>query len=152
MVICMWSTASPTLLVYVRVSHKRPFRCVLWHAWIHSPVCTQIHECIVMSQTTHVSKVRPRRYWTLWGLHLEQITVITVSLETQQCDRIIELSIVLIHNELYTGAFNIISYRRWRFNYVLNSYRCFVQMRFFQSSTPHLSPVSRCPSGPQSGS
>lgn len=39
------------------------------------------------------------------GLHHEQIIVITFSLETEQCDRIIVLSIMLIQNELYSGEF-----------------------------------------------
>lgn len=41
------------------------------------------------------------------GLHCEQIIVITFSLETEQCDRIIVLSIMLIQNELYSGDFKI---------------------------------------------
>lgn len=40
-------------------------------------------------------------------LHHEQIIVITLSLATEQCDRIIVLSIMLIQNELYSGDFKI---------------------------------------------
>lgn len=41
------------------------------------------------------------------GFYCKQIIVITFSVETEQCDRIIVLSIMLIQKELYTGDFKI---------------------------------------------
>lgn len=41
------------------------------------------------------------------GLHHKQIIVITFSLETERCDRVIVLSILLIQTKLYSGYFKI---------------------------------------------
>lgn len=41
------------------------------------------------------------------GFYIKQIIVITFSLKTEQCDRIIVLSIMLIQKELYSGDFKI---------------------------------------------
>lgn len=100
--------------------------CLYVHSWMYRHTslcqctdgyCINIHWCL---RCTHTNTHTGTYGHTSSILHHEQIIVITLSLATAQCDRIIVLSIMLIQNELYSGDYKI-SHSGWHFNYVLNS-------------------------------
>lgn len=151
---CSMSLRLLFLLVYLRaVSFTRkavapfhrpsqPFRCALWsldyRVKTHTPYLAHSHTQTHMDEW-HLCTVLLFQFITVWLTRLSVharvqlwrallwtnlCNKLSFSLETDQCDRVIVLSIMLIQNELYSGDLKNISYSGRHFNYVLNSCWC----------------------------